>query len=75
MSLEPFFKSEDKNLYLLKGDTMELLNLFEHKFDIVFDDPPYFLSNNGLTIQSGQIVSVNSETLLKSLQSNEKFAS
>ncbi|HBG36615.1 MAG TPA: site-specific DNA-methyltransferase, partial [Treponema sp.] len=28
-------------------------------FDMVFADPPYFLSNNGLSIQSGKIVSVN----------------
>lgn len=32
---------------------------FEHKFDMVFADPPYFLSNDGLSIQSGKIVSVN----------------
>jgi len=57
--LNPFFKSSDKNFYLLKGDTMALLPEFEHKFDMVFADPPYFLSNNGLSIQSGQIVSVN----------------
>jgi site-specific DNA-methyltransferase (adenine-specific) len=38
---------------------MELLPQFEHKFDMVFADPPYFLSNNGLSIQSGKIVSVN----------------
>lgn len=38
---------------------MSLLPEFEHKFDMVFADPPYFLSNNGLSIQSGQIVSVN----------------
>lgn len=38
---------------------MELLPQFEHKFDMVFADPPYFLSNNGLSIQNGQIVSVN----------------
>ncbi len=57
--LNPYFKSTDKNFYLLEGDTMELLPKFEHKFDMVFADPPYFLSNNGLSIQSGQIVSVN----------------
>lgn len=55
----PYFKSNDKNFYLLHGDTMELLPKFEHKFDMVFADPPYFLSNNGLSIQSGKIVSVN----------------
>lgn len=43
----------------MQGDSMELLPQFEHKFDMVFADPPYFLSNNGLSIQSGKIVSVN----------------
>lgn len=57
--LTPFFKSDDKDFYLLHGDTMELLPQFQHKFDMVFADPPYFLSNNGLSIQSGKIVSVN----------------
>jgi site-specific DNA-methyltransferase (adenine-specific) len=55
----PFFKSSDKNFYLLHGDTMALLPQFNHKFDMIFADPPYFLSNNGLSIQSGKIVSVN----------------
>lgn len=55
----PYYKSNDKNFYLLQGDSMELLPQFEHKFDMVFADPPYFLSNNGLTIQSGKVVSVN----------------
>ncbi len=38
---------------------MDILPKFDHKFDMVFADPPYFLSNNGLSIQSGKIVSVN----------------
>ncbi len=57
--MNPYFKSTDNNFHLLQGDTIELLPQFEHKFDMVFADPPYFLSNNGLSIQSGQIVSVN----------------
>lgn len=57
--IKPYFKSSDNNFYLLKGDIIELLPKFEHKFDMVFADPPYFLSNNGLSIQSGKIVSVN----------------
>lgn len=57
--LKPYFKSTDKNFCLLKGDTMKLLPQINHKFDMVFADPPYFLSNNGLSIQSGKIVSVN----------------
>src|SRR5690625_232451 len=57
--LKPYFKSDDKNFYLLHGDTMKLLPQFEHKFDMVFADPPYFLSNDGISIQSGKVVSVN----------------
>jgi len=46
---------------------MELLPKINHKFDMVFADPPYFLSNNGLSIQSGKIVSVNKGKWDKSL--------
>lgn len=46
---------------------MKLLKEFNHKFDMVFADPPYFLSNNGQTIQNGQIVSVNKGAWDKSL--------
>lgn len=57
--INPFYKSNDKNFYLLQGDTIELLSKFDHKFDMVFADPPYFLSNDGLTIKNGKITSVN----------------
>jgi site-specific DNA-methyltransferase (adenine-specific) len=56
--IRPYFKSEDKNFMLL-GDVFELLPQFDFKFDMVFADPPYFLSNNGLTIKNGKITSVN----------------
>jgi site-specific DNA-methyltransferase (adenine-specific) len=65
--LKPYFKSTDKKFCLLKGDTMQLLPQINHKFDMVFADPPYFLSNNGLSIQSGKIVSVNKGKWDKSL--------
>lgn len=57
--MTPNYKSPDKDFYLLHGDCTELLPQFEHKFDMVFADPPYFLSNNGLTIKNGKITSVN----------------
>lgn len=57
--IKPYFKSEDNNFHLLYGDTTELLPTFEHKFDMIFADPPYFLSNDGLSIQNGKIASVN----------------
>lgn len=55
----PFYKSPDRNFTLLKGDCIELLNSFEFKFDMIFADPPYHLSNDGISVQSGKMVSVN----------------
>jgi site-specific DNA-methyltransferase (adenine-specific) len=57
--IHPFFKSNDKAFILLKGDCFELLNQFDFKFDMIFADPPYFLSNDGISVQSGKMVSVN----------------
>lgn len=57
--LKAHYKSSDRNFNLLKGNSTKLLKKFDFKFDMIFADPPYFLSNDGLSIQSGQIVSVN----------------
>ena len=57
--ITPYYKSLDRNFTLIKGDCIELLNKFEFKFDMIFADPPYHLSNNGFSVQSGKKVSVN----------------
>ncbi|HMS39835.1 MAG TPA: site-specific DNA-methyltransferase [Pyrinomonadaceae bacterium] len=57
--MTPYFKSADKNFTLLLGDSIELLPQIDFKFDMVFADPPYFLSNDGLTVKNGKVVSVN----------------
>ena len=54
-----YFKSTDKAFTLLHGDCVDLLNQFDFKFDMIFADPPYFLSNDGISVQSGKMVSVN----------------
>lgn len=59
MTIIPFYKSSDKAFTLLKGDCVELLAHFNFKFDMIFADPPYFLSNDGISVHSGKMVSVN----------------
>ena len=54
--MKPFFS--DDSFTLFKGDCVEVLKGIQ-AVDMVFADPPYFLSNDGLSIQSGEIVSVN----------------
>lgn len=53
-----FWKDDHTQLYL--GDCLQVLdNLPEKSIDMIFADPPYFLSNGGITCQGGQMVSVN----------------
>ena len=54
-----FYKSKDNTFSLIKQDTFKALEELDTKFDMVFADPPYFLSNDGLTIKNGKVVSVN----------------
>ncbi len=65
--LKAFYKSNDKNFTLLKHDTLIALSKFQFEFDMIFADPPYFLSNDGLTIQNGKVSSVNKGKWDKSL--------
>ena len=55
----PYFKSSDRTFTLLHGDCIELLKQFSFKFDMIFADPPYFLSNGGISVQSGKVVCVD----------------
>lgn len=60
-------KFEKRNIYylgdnfdLLYGDSLKLLkNIKDKSVDMIFADPPYFLSNDGISCQNGKMVTVN----------------
>ena len=70
-----YFKSENGSFSLINGDTFKVLKKIEDKtFDIIFADPPYFLSNNGITCSGGKMISVNKGDWDKSLTLKEKHS-
>ena len=47
------------NTTLFEGDSLEILKKIDsNSVDLIFADPPYFLSSDGITCQSGKMVSV-----------------
>ncbi len=51
---------QDGDFTLLRGDTFKLLKKLEPKsIDMIFADPPYFLSSGGVSCRSGKQVLVN----------------
>lgn len=57
--IKSYYKSPNRDFTLLHGDCFQLLREFKFKFSCIFADPPYFLSNGGISIQAGKVVSVN----------------
>jgi site-specific DNA-methyltransferase (adenine-specific) len=54
----PYFQGNDFVLY--KNDCLKILEqLPENSVDMIFADPPYFLSNGGFTCNGGKMVSVD----------------
>lgn len=50
--------------YLYQANCLEIMDMIIAKypqgcFDMIFADPPYFLSNGGITCQAGKMVTVN----------------
>ncbi len=56
----PAFDDPKHHLRIYQGDCLEILaQIPESTVDLVFADPPYFLSNGGITCHAGKMVSVN----------------
>lgn len=55
----PFYKSDNRDFTIVHGDCFDVLPQFDFKFDMIFADPPYFLSNGGISYQAGKVVCVD----------------
>ena len=54
------FKSLNNDFILYQGDSMKIIEqLPDNSIDAIFADPPYFLSNGGISVQSGKQVCVD----------------
>jgi site-specific DNA-methyltransferase (adenine-specific) len=63
-ALRLVFSCENPFLRLYHGNCLELLDAIsarypEGRFDAIFADPPYFLSNGGITCHAGRMVKVD----------------
>lgn len=59
MAIPSYYKSPNNDFTLIQGDCVETLSKFRFGFDMVFADPPYFLSGGGISYQSGKVVCVD----------------
>lgn len=58
------FSRPERQLHFFHGDALEVMDAIAAKhpagcFDLIFADPPYFLSNGGITCHAGRMVKVD----------------
>lgn len=58
------FRQDDLGIWMYQANCLELMDYFiskfpDGKFDMIFADPPYFLSNGGITCHAGKMVKVD----------------
>lgn len=71
MNKQAYYSEENIDLYC--GNSFNILKKLEEKsVDLIFADPPYFLSSNGMTNSGGKMVSVNKGDWDTSLTFKEK---
>ncbi len=70
------FKDEDRGILLYQMDCLKLMDILMERypdgiFDMIFADPPYFLSNGGITCHAGKMAKVDKGEWDKSKGVNE----
>jgi site-specific DNA-methyltransferase (adenine-specific) len=73
MESRSFFISSNSDFRLLEGDCLTVIPQIENDVDMVFADPPYFLSNGGQTVKNGKIQSVNKGDWDKLISDNDAY--
>jgi len=58
------YRDDDRGIFLFHGDCLEVMDAIAAKHpegccDLIFADPPYFLSNGGITCHAGRMVKVD----------------
>lgn len=58
------FRDDEAGVWLYQANCIEFMDMLirkypEGRFDMIFADPPYFLSNGGITCQNGRMVKVD----------------
>jgi len=76
IEIQPYYENREHSTILFHGNCLELLQQFPlNSIDMIFADPPYFLSNGGITCHAGRMVSVNKGEwdVSHGIEENHKF--
>ena len=57
--MKQYYSSPGKDFVLFSGDCRNVVPRLSGKFAMIFADPPYFLSNGGISVQYGKAVRVD----------------
>jgi len=69
-----YYKSVNNDFALIHGDCVDTLSKLNFDFDMVFADPPYFLSSGGISLQHGKVGCVDKGDWDKPITSEEMDA-
>jgi len=76
IGIEPYYENKEHSIKLFCGDCLQILPQFpQDSIDMIFADPPYFLSNGGITCHAGKMVPVNKGKwdVSRGIEENHKF--